>query len=116
MDRTLRIENAALFALGLAAFGTLGLSWWWFAALILTPDVSMLGYLFGPKIGARLYNLFHHLAVAVLVAAVGWLTGLLALQVVGVILFTHSNMDRTVGYGLKHPDDFRHTHLGWIGE
>jgi hypothetical protein len=24
-------------------------------------------------------------------------------------------MDRIFGYGLKYPDAFQHTHLGWIG-
>jgi hypothetical protein len=27
----------------------------------------------------------------------------------------HIGLDRALGYGLKLPDDFRHTHLGTIG-
>lgn len=27
----------------------------------------------------------------------------------------HVGVDRALGYGLKMPDAFRHTHLGWIG-
>jgi hypothetical protein len=34
----------------------------------------------------------------------------------GIILFGHSAMDRALGYGLKYPDSFQHTHLGWVGK
>jgi hypothetical protein len=115
MNAQLKIEHALLFALGLYAFELLGISWWWFWGLILVPDVSMVGYLAGPRFGAISYNVAHNLATAVIVAAVGWYLGLFALQVAGVILFIHSNMDRILGYGLKHADDFKHTHLGCIG-
>ncbi|MFL0711613.1 MAG: DUF4260 family protein [Microcella pacifica] len=27
----------------------------------------------------------------------------------------HVAVDRALGYGLKRPDAFTHTHLGWIG-
>jgi hypothetical protein len=27
----------------------------------------------------------------------------------------HVAVDRALGYGLKYPDSFAHTHLGWIG-
>lgn len=30
-------------------------------------------------------------------------------------LFAHIGMDRLLGYGLKYPTGFRHTHLGRIG-
>jgi len=35
---------------------------------------------------------------------------------VGIILFSHSAMDRVFGYGLKYPDSFKNTHLGKIGK
>jgi hypothetical protein len=38
------------------------------------------------------------------------------LQLAGLILFGHSSMDRVMGYGLKYPDAFQHTHLGMIGK
>jgi hypothetical protein len=115
MNTQLKIEHALLFILGLYAFELLDISWWWFWGLILVPDVSMVGYLAGPRVGAISYNVAHNLATAIIVAAVGWYVGLFALEVAGVILFIHSNMDRILGYGLKFPDDFKHTHLGWIG-
>jgi hypothetical protein len=38
------------------------------------------------------------------------------LQLIGLILFGHSSMDRALGYGLKYPDSFQNTHLGIIGK
>jgi len=32
------------------------------------------------------------------------------------VLYGHSSFDRLCGYGLKYVDDFKHTHLGWIGK
>lgn len=36
--------------------------------------------------------------------------------VLKAILFGHSAMDRIFGYGLKFNDNFKNTHLGWIGK
>jgi hypothetical protein len=33
-----------------------------------------------------------------------------------LVLYGHSSMDRMLGYGLKYADDFKHTHLGWLGK
>jgi hypothetical protein len=38
------------------------------------------------------------------------------LLLAAAILLGHSSLDRAVGYGLKHADNFQHTHLGWIGQ
>ncbi len=90
--------------------------WWWFPALLLLPDMSMIGYIINNKIGAYLYNLVHHKGLALLVYVIGFFMGSVAIQLAGIILFAHSSMDRLFGYGLKHTDSFRHTHLGKIGE
>ena len=50
----LRIEGVAYAALALVGYAYSGYSWWLFAALILVPDVSMLGYLINPSIGAAI--------------------------------------------------------------
>ncbi len=49
-----------------------GGSWWLFALLILAPDLSMLGYLAGPRVGAVAYNAFHILIVPLLLALAGY--------------------------------------------
>ena len=111
----LRAEGAAAFAAGLAGFLFLGLPWWAFALLLLVPDVSMVGYLRGPRAGAIVYNVVHDLATGVTIAGVGLAIGSVPLAAAGAILVAHSGMDRLAGYGLKFPDSFHDTHLGRIG-
>lgn len=76
----------------------------------------MIGYLVNAKIGAWLYNFFHHKFVAIAVLILGFWLSNYAIMLTGVILFGHSAMDRIFGYGLKFNDNFKHTHLGWIGK
>jgi hypothetical protein len=111
----LRAEGAATFAAGLAGFLFLGLPWWAFPLLLLVPDVSAIGYLRGPRVGAIVYNLVHDLATGVAVAGLGLAIGSVPLAAAGAILVAHSGMDRAAGYGLKLPDAFKNTHLGRIG-
>jgi hypothetical protein len=111
----LRAEGAATFAAGLAGFLFLGLPWWAFPLLLLVPDVSAIGYLRGPRLGAIVYNLVHDLATGVAIAGVGLAIGSVPLAAAGAILVAHSGMDRMAGYGLKLPDAFKNTHLGRIG-
>jgi hypothetical protein len=111
----LRAEGLATFAAGLAGFLFLGLSWWAFALLLLVPDVSMVGYVRGPRLGAILYNLAHDLATGAVVAAVGLGIGSTPLIAIGAVFVAHSGMDRMMGYGLKLPSSFKDTHLGRIG-
>ncbi len=112
MKWTLRIEELAMFALGLYVFlAFLPFAWWWFLVLILTPDISMLGYLGGNKTGAFVYNFFHHRALALLVLVIGVYLENQIVILAGIILFSHIAMDRFFGYGLKYVTGFKHTHL-----
>ncbi len=115
MNRLLKLEELGLFALSVLLFAQLDYPWWVYALLLLAPDLGMAGYLFGPAAGAAAYNLTHHKGLAVLFYAVGVLAALPLLSLVGVIMLGHSSLDRVLGYGLKYPDAFQHTHLGWIG-
>ena len=45
--------------LAAVAFVELGFSWWWLAVLFLLFDVSMVGYLRSPRLGAWTYNAIH---------------------------------------------------------
>ncbi|SMO78520.1 DUF4260 family protein [Gracilimonas mengyeensis] len=45
----------------------------------------------------------------------GYFAEVKLLVAIGVVFLGHAAFDRVFGYGLKFPDDFRHTHLGWIG-
>ncbi|MCR9181747.1 MAG: DUF4260 domain-containing protein [Flavobacteriaceae bacterium] len=112
MKTTLKLEELALFLLGIFLFVQLPFVWWWFLVLILAPDIGMLGYLFGNKAGAFSYNLFHHRGVAVVVYLAGIYFQSEIVQLMGVILFSHAAMDRLFGYGLKYEKGFKFTHLG----
>ena len=111
----LRAEGLAVFTAGLAGFLFLGGPWWAFLVLLIVPDVSMVGYLRGPRVGAILYNLVHDLAAGVAVAGVGLAIGSVPVAATGAVLVAHSGMDRMAGYGLKLPSSFKDTHLGRIG-
>lgn len=115
MKNILKIEELAMFLLGIYLFSGLKLAWWWFPALILVPDISMAGYLFGNKTGAFIYNFFHHKALAVFVYLSGIFIENSALELAGIILFSHACMDRVFGYGLKYTTSFHDTHLGKTG-
>jgi hypothetical protein len=85
---------------------------WWLAALVLAPDVLMLGYVGGTKIGAAFYNLAHSQVVPILLclAAVEWDHPLVLAA--GLLWLAHIGMDRAMTFGLKYDTDFQHTHLG----
>ena len=112
MKITLKLEEAAQFALGILVFSQLNFAWWVFPALILLPDAGMLGYALNNKVGATMYNLFHHKGLAIVIAAIGFYTQSEAVLLAGTILFSHSALDRIMGYGLKYYTGFRFTHLG----
>ncbi|WP_339714431.1 DUF4260 domain-containing protein [uncultured Kriegella sp.] len=115
MGAILKLEEFMMFMLGIYLFGLLEYEWWWFLVLILAPDIGMVGYFLGNTIGASVYNLFHHKGVAILMYLVGVYLSVSLLQLIGVILFAHSALDRTLGYGLKYDKGFKYTHLGEIG-
>lgn len=116
MNHLLRGEQIALFAFSIFLFSQTDFPWWWFVVLLLAPDISMLGYMKGAKTGAFFYNLFHHQALALIVLCLGWSIDNDIISLAGIILLGHSSMDRIAGYGLKYPNDFKNTHLGWIGK
>lgn len=114
MDRALKLEEVALFGLSIYLFSLTDFTWSWYLALILLPDIGMIGYLISTKIGAYSYNLFHHRGIAVGALLLGWYMKHDWLALSGIILFGHCAMDRMLGYGLKFEDSFHHTHLGWL--
>ena len=116
MKTILRIEELAQFVLGIMLFTALDFKWWVFPALLLTPDIGMLGYLVNTKTGAFFYNLFHHKAIAIAILILGYFYFGETVTLIGVILFSHAAFDRIFGYGLKYSDSFRNTHLGKIGK
>lgn len=111
----LRLEGAAALATAVASYAYLDGGWGRFAALCLLPDLSLLGYLAGPRVGAATYNLAHGYVGPALAAAASLALGTPALLLVALIWAAHIGFDRMLGYGLKYPTAFVDTHLGRIG-
>jgi hypothetical protein len=110
----LHAEGAVLLCFAVALYARTGAGWLLFALLLLAPDLSMLGYLAGTRVGAVVYNAVHAgVAPAVLLAA-GALADRQLLLALALIWFAHIGMDRLAGYGLKYPTDFKDTHLGRV--
>ncbi|RSK23996.1 DUF4260 domain-containing protein [Hymenobacter metallilatus] len=112
MKTVLKLEELAELLVATLVFSQLPYAWWWLPALFLVPDLSMLGYLAGPRVGAFSYNLAHHKAVALLIGLAGWALAQPLLLLAGSVLLFHSAFDRLLGYGLKLSTGFHHTHLG----
>lgn len=110
-----RLEGGVMLALGVLAYAWLGQSWLVFALLCLVPDLSMLGYLRGTRIGMVIYNLAHTYAAPALLALSGLAVGPPAFGL-AAIWTAHIGFDRLLGYGLKLSTGFEHTHLGPIGK
>jgi hypothetical protein len=122
----LRFEGLALGLLCIWLYRSIHEPWWYFALLFLAPDLSLLGYLAGPRIGAVVYNVVHTWIAPSVLFVLGW-WGSAWLRALGVdanvafllpiafILGAHIGIDRALGLGLKLPSGFRDTHLGRIG-
>jgi hypothetical protein len=115
VDLILRAEAAVAFLGGVALYLALRGHPLWLLPLLLAPDLSMIGYLRGPRLGAVTYNLVHNWILAAVLLALGWWLPVAGLALAGAIVLAHVGMDRTLGYGLKLPTDFRDTHLSRIG-
>jgi hypothetical protein len=111
----LRAEQAAIFAAGLAVWLTRDGSLLLLVPALIAPDLSALGYLGGPWLGAVVYNAAHNLVTALAVVGLGWWLGIEGLVLAGAILVAHIGMDRSAGFGLKRATSFNDTHLGRIG-
>ena len=115
MKTMIRFEELGLFLFSIYLYSSLPFPWWYFPLLLFAPDLSMAGYAAGPRLGAIIYNIIHHRALALLLYVVGLLGAVPILSLAGIILFAHSSLDRALGYGLKFPDAFTNTHLGRTG-
>lgn len=112
-----RAEGAlvALAGLGIALAVQPGWPWWVWPLILLAPDLAMIGYALGPRVGAALYNAAHLYGLALLLAVLGVVAGLPVLIALGGLWLAHIGIDRALGYGLKSREGFRVTHLGRIG-
>jgi Domain of unknown function (DUF4260) len=111
----LRVEGLITLAAAIAAYRALGGTWGVFALCFLLPDLSMLGYLVNPKVGAYAYNAGHSLVLPALLAGAALGLGSVAVGLAALIWVAHIGFDRALGYGLKETSSFFETHLGRVG-
>jgi len=112
----LRLEGLSAAAFAAALYAHTGASWWLFAGLWLVPDLSMLGYLVSPGVGARIYNAIHSYTTPATLAVCALLLKSPAVMPYALIWVNHIGVDRLLGYGLKYPAGFGWTHLGRMGK
>ena len=122
MKWILKLEHFALFLL--FSYLLVEVDGWNYLVFLFLPDLSMIGYVINPRIGSYAYNFVHNQVLAVIIlfpVVLAMFTPdfvdvtsdepLRFLLIAGLVLLTHINMDRMLGYGLKYPDKFKHTHL-----
>jgi len=108
----LRLEGLLLLVVAVYGyFVPLQGSWVWFFLLFFVPDLGMIGYLRSPRMGAKIYNLFHTTVFPLSLLLNGWWFGNHEWLRVALIWLAHIGMDRAMGFGLKYPTTFRDTHL-----
>ncbi|MCB9358022.1 MAG: DUF4260 domain-containing protein [Calditrichaeota bacterium] len=110
----LHLEGLAVCLVSCWVYSFAGGSWLFFALLFLAPDLSMIGYAAGKRVGAFLYNLAHTYVVALGMVAIGMLLKSDLLTSLGLIFCAHIGFDRLLGFGLKYPTTFRVTHLSRV--
>ncbi len=107
----LRLEGLTIFIGAVLLFWQQGGSGLIFAVLLFAPDLSMLGYLINPRVGAVTYNLVHTYLPPAALLLIGVALNTSTLIQLAAIWFAHIGMDRTVGYGLKYATAFKATHM-----
>ena len=109
--RLLHIEGLAVLVGALALYFDAGFGWPLLLVLILAPDLSMIGYAGGPKLGALTYDIIHTYTLPVTLGVIGIIGAYDTAIQIALIWLAHIGMDRLLGYGLKYPTAFKDTHL-----
>jgi hypothetical protein len=107
----LHIEGLVVFITSLYFYDQVGVSWWVFFLFLLVPDLSMLGYIVNNKIGSKIYNIFHTYILPLLFIILSMILEQNLMLALSITWIAHIGMDRTIGYGLKYPSNFKDTHL-----
>lgn len=107
----LRVEGLCVLVVALGGYFVLDGPIWLLVVLALAPDLSMMAYLVGPRIGALGYNVVHTYTLPVALGSLGLWVDIRLLLLVALIWAGHIGADRLVGYGLKFESGFEETHL-----
>jgi hypothetical protein len=110
----LRLEGLVALLVALWFYAQHPAGWVLFATLFLVPDLSLVAYVAGPRMGARTYNAVHSYSLPLGLLLVGTtLEG--RLSPLALIWLAHISFDRALGFGLQYPTGVGETHLGRIG-
>ena len=107
----LHFEGGAVLAAALYFYAHNHFHWWLFAALLLAPDLVMLGYFAGVRFGSASYNFIHAEVGPIVLLLLAWILPAPKVLPYALIWLAHLGMDRMLGFGLKYPTQFRDTHL-----
>lgn len=110
----LRLEGLAALSVSVWLYARYPSSWALFALLFLAPDLSLAGYLAGPRAGASVYNLVHSYTLPLGVLLLGISRGNLLVPL-ALIWTAHISFDRLIGFGLQYPAGAGETHMGHVG-
>lgn len=107
----LRLEGLFVLGAALGVYFSLDGPLWLLLVLALAPDLSMLAYLAGPRVGALGYNSVHTYVLPLSLGGAGYLGGVPLAMQVAAIWVAHIGVDRLAGFGLKYETGFSDTHL-----
>ncbi|NCU38922.1 DUF4260 family protein [Candidatus Saccharibacteria bacterium] len=102
---------AIFMAIFYVKVGDFDIAWYWPLLTYFAFDISMIGYLLNPRIGALAYNVGHSLVGPGLLAIIYTLCLNEIVLFVTIIWLFHIFLDRAFGLGLKHTTGFHDTHL-----
>jgi hypothetical protein len=109
--RLLRLEGFGILVSALALYFHEGFGWILLVVLFLAPDLSFVGYLGGPVVGAIAYDAVHTTVLPLVLGVSGVLGDWDTAVQIALIWLAHIGMDRMLGYGLKYPTGFKDSHL-----
>ena len=109
--RLLHLEGLALALASLAVYLHADYGWLALVVLALAPDLSMVAYVAGARVGALVYDAAHTTIGPLALGAVGVLADEDTLIQLALIWLAHIGADHAIGYGLKYPTGFKETHL-----
>ena len=120
-----RIEGAIIEVMALVLLSLLppqlplftpDLPLWLNVILFFVPDMSLIAYIGGPRLGAFFYNLMHLYPSGVAPFFVGLVFGNNIAVAAGVLMVAHVGAERAVGFGLKSSRGVKYNHLGKFGK
>ena len=107
----LHLEGLAALVASVALYAEFGQSWLLFVLLLFAPDLAFIPYMLNAELGRKIYNFVHWYTLPLLLGTAAVLTDWSLGIALALIWSAHISLDRTIGYGLKYPGDFKDTHL-----